>query len=128
MMLVYCRMKKGQKLNRKATKLVAVRIPVSILERVDAVASAQHTGKSSIIIRCVEAHLAKLEAAQEWCALQGSNLRPLPCEGKNKADYRLKVAVVKPIHGDHEAALHPTGNVPLLRAHFRASGGIAAAA
>lgn len=77
-------MKKGQTLNRIAKRHVAVRLPMPLHERVQRVANKQHAGISSVLTQCVEAQIGVLEerfGVEEDCALKGSNLGPLPCEG-----------------------------------------------
>jgi hypothetical protein len=77
-------MKKGQTLNRVPKKHLATRLPIPLLERVQRVASKQHAGMSAVVNQCVEAQIGILEkrfGVEEDCALKGSNLGPLPCEG-----------------------------------------------
>lgn len=89
-------------------KLTAVSLPLPLLERAEALAEKQHTSVSSVLIRCVEGHLDRMEQAEEWCAVEGSNLRPPPCQGIATPESSATPSIV-PIKRLHDS--RPVGSV-----------------
>lgn len=97
-----------QQRKKEPTKLTAVRLPVPLLARAEALATQQHTSVSSVLIRCVEGHLEKMEQAEEWCAVRVTIPRPPPCQG-NATPEGLATPGIVPMKKLHDS--RPVGSV-----------------
>lgn len=143
-------------MNKKSSKLTQfnVRIPKPLaramrvsaamletdLQQLSQDAVAIYYGAASEEVRERQARAVesakKALTAEEWCALQGSNLRPLPCEGSDKGRreathvIRVKVRKIAPIESAHVPPSMPDATVVHFpqKGRFRDRGTLAAAA
>jgi len=105
---------------KRKLKAIAATQGVSVQELgADLIAIYTGTADAEIIER-------REKAAKDlgWCAVQGSNLRPLPCQGFAPDENGLSEPLILPIHNEHATVVptpmptlsssnHPLADLPI---------------
>lgn len=107
------------------------RVPRDMKRRVKSIAAAQgvsvqELGADLIAIYLGTADAETIERREKaakdlgWCAVQGSNLRPLPCQGFAPDENSLSETRMLPISVEHEHTESP--EMPVLRPSLSLAG------